>query len=66
MNKKQRRCYSGSISFYLPINGSQLAGLGIAFHAKPKVQASAKNSISEIGLVAILYLIGFRDREINA
>ncbi len=44
----------------------QLAGLGIAFHAKPKVQASAKNSISEIGLDAILYLIGFRDREINA
>ncbi|WP_372773348.1 phosphoserine phosphatase SerB [Mangrovibacterium sp.] len=44
----------------------QLAGLGIAFHAKPKVQASAKNSISEIGLDAILYLIGLRDREINA
>lgn len=43
----------------------QLAGLGIAFHAKPKVKASAKNSISEIGLDAILYLIGFRDREIN-
>lgn len=42
----------------------QLAGLGIAFHAKPKVQASAKNAISEIGLDAILYLIGFRDREI--
>jgi len=43
----------------------KLAGLGIAFHAKPKVKASAKNSISEIGLDAILYLIGFRDREIN-
>jgi len=43
----------------------KLAGLGIAFHAKPKVQESAKNSISEIGLDAILYLIGFRDREIN-
>jgi phosphoserine phosphatase len=43
----------------------QLAGLGIAFHAKPKVQASAKHSISEIGLDAILYLMGFRDREIN-
>lgn len=43
----------------------QLAGLGIAFHAKPKVKESAKNSISEIGLDAILYLIGFRDREIN-
>ncbi|PZX13538.1 phosphoserine phosphatase [Breznakibacter xylanolyticus] len=43
----------------------QLAGLGIAFHAKPKVKASAKHSISEIGLDAILYLLGFRDREIN-
>ncbi len=43
----------------------QLAGLGIAFHAKPKVKASAKHSISEIGLDAILYLMGFRDREIN-
>ncbi len=43
----------------------KLAGLGIAFHAKPKVKASAKHSISEIGLDAILYLLGFRDREIN-
>ncbi len=43
----------------------QLAGLGIAFHAKPKVKASAKNHISTIGLDAILYLLGFRDREIN-
>lgn len=43
----------------------RIAGLGIAFHAKPKVKASAKHSISEIGLDAILYLLGFRDREIN-
>lgn len=43
----------------------RLAGLGIAFHAKPKVKASAKHSISTIGLDAILYLLGFRDREIN-
>ncbi|MFT3740024.1 MAG: phosphoserine phosphatase SerB [Breznakibacter sp.] len=42
-----------------------LAGLGIAFHAKPKVKASARHAISEIGLDAILYLLGFRDREIN-
>jgi phosphoserine phosphatase len=41
------------------------AGLGIAFHAKPKVKASAKHAISTIGLDAILYLLGFRDREIN-
>ena len=44
----------------------QLAGLGIAFHAKPKVKASAKQAISTIGLDAILYLLGFRDREILA
>lgn len=43
----------------------KLAGLGIAFHAKPKVQESAKHHISTIGLDAILYLLGFRDREIN-
>ena len=43
----------------------RLAGLGIAFHAKPKVKASARHVISEIGLDAILYLLGFRDREIN-
>ncbi len=43
----------------------QLAGLGIAFHAKPKVKASASHAISNIGLDAVLYLLGFRDREIN-
>jgi len=43
----------------------KLAGLGIAFHAKPKVKESAKNSISNIGLDALLYLLGFRDREIK-
>ena len=42
----------------------QEAGLGIAFHAKPKVKATAQHSISHIGLDSILYLIGFRDREI--
>ncbi|ASB50053.1 phosphoserine phosphatase SerB [Alkalitalea saponilacus] len=41
------------------------AGLGIAFHAKPKVKASAEHAISTIGLDAILYLLGFRDRELN-
>lgn len=43
----------------------QLAGLGIAFHAKPKVKASAKHAISNIGLDAILYMLGFRDRDIK-
>ncbi|GAB1256114.1 phosphoserine phosphatase SerB [Aurantivibrio plasticivorans] len=39
------------------------AGLGIAFRAKPLVKASAEHSISTMGLDAILYLLGFRDRE---
>lgn len=37
------------------------AGLGIAFHAKPKVKASAGQSISTIGLDGILYFLGFKD-----
>jgi phosphoserine phosphatase len=42
-----------------------LAGLGIAFHAKPKVKENARQVISTIGLDAILYLMGFRDRELK-
>ncbi len=42
-----------------------IAGLGIAFRAKPLVKAEAKQSISTLGLDAILYLMGFRDREIS-
>lgn len=42
-----------------------IAGLGIAFRAKPLVKAEAKQSISTLGLDAILYLMGFRDREIQ-
>jgi len=42
-----------------------VAGLGIAFHAKPKVKENAQHAISTIGLDAILYLMGFRDREIG-
>ena len=36
------------------------AGLGIAFHAKPRVKESASQSISTIGLDGILYFIGFK------
>ena len=43
----------------------RLAGLGIAFHAKPLVRSSAKQSISSMGLDGILYLIGVRDRDIS-
>ena len=42
-----------------------IAGLGIAFHAKPTVKENAQHAISTIGLDAILYLMGFRDREIS-
>ena len=38
-----------------------IAGLGIAFHAKPKVKATAKQSISTIGLDGILYFLGYKD-----
>jgi phosphoserine phosphatase len=44
----------------------QTAGLGIAFHAKPKVKATAQQSISTIGLDGVLYFIGFKDSFINA
>ncbi len=40
-----------------------IAGLGIAFHAKPKVKKDARQSISHFGLDSILYLIGLRDRD---
>lgn len=42
-----------------------LAGLGIAFHAKPKVKENAGQSISTIGLDGILYFLGFRDIHID-
>jgi len=37
------------------------AGLGIAFHAKPRVQANAQQSINTIGLDGVLYFLGFKD-----
>ena len=42
-----------------------LAGLGIAFHAKPKVKENAQQAISTIGLDGILYFLGFRDIHMN-
>ena len=40
-----------------------IAGLGIAFHAKPIVKESAKQSLSTLGLDSILYLMGLSERE---
>ena len=37
------------------------AGLGIAFHAKPRVAESARQSINTIGLDGVLYFLGFKD-----
>jgi phosphoserine phosphatase len=39
------------------------AGLGIAFHAKPLVRRQADQAVSNLGLDAVLYLLGVRDRE---
>ena len=45
----------------LPMLG--IAGLGIAFHAKPIVGASAQHSLNTLGLDGILYLMGLKERE---
>ncbi|MFQ7114334.1 phosphoserine phosphatase SerB, partial [Hallella bergensis] len=37
------------------------AGLGIAFHAKPRVVANARQSINTLGLDGVLYFLGFKD-----
>lgn len=42
-----------------------IAGLGIAFHAKPVVKKNAQHAISTTGLDSILYLMGFRERDID-
>ena len=42
-----------------------LAGLGIAYHAKPKVKANAKQNLSSIGLDGILYFLGLKDSQID-
>ena len=41
------------------------AGLGIAFHAKPRVVANAKQSINTLGLDGVLYFLGFKDSYIS-
>ena len=37
------------------------AGLGIAFHAKPRVVANAQQSLNTMGLDGVLYFLGFKD-----
>lgn len=42
-----------------------IAGMGIAFHAKPVVRESASHAVSHLGLDSILYLLGVRDRDLE-
>lgn len=42
-----------------------VAGLGIAFRAKPLVRENAKHAISTLGLDGLLYLLGYHDRDIR-
>lgn len=42
-----------------------LAGMGIAFRAKPLVRESADHSLTHLGLDSLLYLIGIRDRDLE-
>lgn len=41
-----------------------LAGMGIAYRAKPRVRRQADHSIANLGLDGLLYLIGVRDRDL--
>lgn len=41
-----------------------IAGLGIAFRAKPLVRQNADHAISSVGLDGILYLLGVRDYDL--
>jgi phosphoserine phosphatase len=43
----------------------KIAGMGIAYRAKPLVRESAPQSISRLGLDGLLYLIGVRDRDLQ-
>lgn len=43
-----------------------LAGMGIAYRAKPLVRQSADQSISCLGLDGLLYLLGVRDRDLQS
>ncbi|MBQ8022338.1 MAG: phosphoserine phosphatase SerB [Bacteroidales bacterium] len=41
------------------------AGLGIAFHAKPRVAANARQSINTVGIDGVLYFLGFKDSHLG-
>ncbi len=41
------------------------AGIGIAFRAKPLVRSQARQSISTLGIDAVLYLMGYREGDLE-
>jgi phosphoserine phosphatase len=47
----------------LPMLG--IAGMGIAFRAKPLVRQTASHAVSFLGLDSLLYLVGVRDRDLR-
>jgi phosphoserine phosphatase len=47
----------------LPMLG--IAGMGIAFRAKPMVRQTASHAVSFLGLDSLLYLIGVRDWDLS-
>ena len=57
--------YPGYVTTRVILPMLKIAGLGVAFRAKPVVRASAGHSISTLGLDGILYLLGLRDRELT-
>ncbi len=48
----------------LPMLG--IAGLGIAFHAKPKVIQNTRQSLSSVGIDGILYFLGYKDSMLDS
>ena len=57
--------YAGPIAIlicFLPMLG--IAGMGIAFRAKPLVRQTASHAVSFLGLDSLLYLVGVRDRDL--
>lgn len=48
----------------LPMLG--IAGLGIAFHAKPKVKRNANQALSSVGIDGILYFLGYKDSMLDS
>jgi phosphoserine phosphatase len=47
----------------LPMLG--IAGMGIAFRAKPLVRETASHAVTYLGLDSLLYLVGVRDRDLQ-